>query len=136
MQINKDKLDAIAVPLSHRRKNGMQSRRQDRRMHSASSAIAAKILREMRITGKSKSQLARDLGITAANVTRYLSGKCNFELRTLVEIEHLLDIRIIDRDIIPSEKQENVLLIQIKKSSPDDREFIIGPETTGSYYYG
>lgn len=105
MSMDKDKLNSLAMPLSEEESMRMDMRRRDRYWKRASSAIASKILRSIKEKGISRMKLAELLGITPANITRYLSGETNFELKTLVEIERVLDIHIIDRDIVPSNQQ-------------------------------
>lgn len=107
--MDKNKLNAIAVPLSDTDKARMQSRRQDRYWKLASSAIAAKIQRQLKVKGITRMKLAEMLDITPANITRYLSGETNFELKTLVEIERVLGIDIINRQIVPTHPQMPVI---------------------------
>lgn len=121
MSVDKKKLKEIATPLPERSRQRMNQRREERRLHTTSAAIAAKVLRQMRMIGMTRVQLAEKLGITPANITRYLNGKCNFELLTLVEMEHVLGINIIDRNIIPP-KQENQYFIFTVDNRTDDRE--------------
>lgn len=104
MKIDKDRLNSLAKPLPEEVNMRMNTRRRDRYWKSASSAIAAKILRRIKEKGITRMKLAELLDITPANITRYLSGETNFELKTLVEIERVLDMHILDRDIVPSEK--------------------------------
>lgn len=136
MQINKDKLNAIAKPLAVTDRQIMVNRRKDRRMHTASAAIAAKILRQMRIKGINKKTLSEELGITPANVTRYLGGKCNFELRTLVEIERILDITIIDRNVIPSKEENKIIVIEVETSKSHNEEYVTFHKGSGLYKMG
>ena len=134
MKINKERLNSTAKPLSSQKKTAMRKRRENRHMYTASAAIVAKILRQMRISGKTKAQLARDLGVSAANITRYLSGRCNFELRTIVEIERVLDITIIDRNVIPVKKRNQVIIINIDPSKNRSDNFIAPKEKSVGLY--
>lgn len=70
------------------------------RMEGASSAIAAKIRRRLRILGMSNAEFANAIGTYPSTVSKWLSGSHNFELKTLVDIEDILDIIIIDRNVI------------------------------------
>lgn len=114
MGSNKEIIRNISRPWTPREKDAMCRRRADRYLNAASSAIAAKVMRQLRVKGLTRIQLAEELGITPANVTRYLSGKCNFELRTLVEMERVLYIRIIDRDIVSIRKEPVKVVIEYK----------------------
>lgn len=111
MKVSKTKLMAVAQPLSENGKRKMQQRRADRYWKAASSAIAAKIIRQLGVLGLTRVQLAEKLGITPANITRYLSGTTNFELNTLVEIERVLGINIIDRNVIPQNEFAHVKVV-------------------------
>lgn len=120
IKIDKKRLMEIAEPPSDEATRRRTFRRQNRTLSSASTAIAAKITRALRINGITNSEFAKLLGVTPANVTRYLSGKANFELKTLVDIEQVLGINLIDRQIVdtlPNEidqRKEKVTLIPIK----------------------
>lgn len=70
------------------------------RMEGASSAVAAKIRRRLRILGMSNVEFANAIGTYPSTVSKWLSGSHNFELKTLVDIEDILDIIIIDRNVI------------------------------------
>lgn len=76
-----------------------QKRKTDRYLILASTTIASKIARAMRVKNIKNIEMANILGVTPANITRYLSGKANFELKTLVEFENALGISLIDRRI-------------------------------------
>lgn len=102
--INKEKLNAIAEPLTSLERERMDERRRNRYWRAASSAIAAKIRRKLQKLNMSQTELAELLGITPANVTRYLSGRTNFELKTLIEIERAIGLHIIDRTVVPEEE--------------------------------
>ena len=84
MKTNIDKLNNIARDLTLKERERMKERRKNRHWLCASSAIAAKIKRQLRILGLTQSDLAVMLGVTPANITRYLNGQTNFELKTLV----------------------------------------------------
>lgn len=68
---------------------------------AASGAIAAKIRRRLKMLDISNAKFAEMLGTHSPVVSKWLSGKHNFELKTLVDIERALDITIIDRNVIP-----------------------------------
>lgn len=70
------------------------------RLEGASSAVAAKIRRRLRILGMSNAEFANAIGTYPSTVSKWLSGSHNFELKTLVDIEDMLDIIIIDRNVI------------------------------------
>lgn len=108
--VNKSRLKEVATPLNESARRRMMERKADRYWKAASSAIAAKVRRQLKITDTSRVKLAEILGVTPANITRYLNGTTNFELRTLVELERALGIEIINKDVIPIKRQTPVIL--------------------------
>ena len=118
LRVNVDRLNCVARELTSEERNLMEARRRDRHWMSASSAIASKIKRHLRVNGITNMEFAEMLGITPANVTRYLNGKTNFELRTLVEIERALELHIIDREVVP-QKEKKAVAIQVIYSGFD-----------------
>jgi plasmid maintenance system antidote protein, XRE family len=117
MEVDKKRLKEVAVPLDKEAKKRMEDRKANRYWRAASSAIAAKVRRQLKVTNTSRVQLAEMLGVTPANITRYLNGTTNFELRTLVEIERALDIEIINRKVIPEEKATLLLVKEVEYTS-------------------
>lgn len=110
MVVNKSRLKEVATPLNESARRRMMERKADRYWKAASSAIAAKVRRQLKITDTSRVKLAEILGVTPANITRYLNGTTNFELRTLVELERALGIEIINKDVIPTKRLTPVIL--------------------------
>lgn len=138
MQADIKKLNDIARDLTLTERERVKERRKNRHWWCASSAIAAKIKRQLRVKGLTQSDLAEMLGVTPANITRYLNGQTNFELKTLVEIERKLGITIIDRKVIPEEDSKSPFVLKVsynftipsingfdeKKSENSDSSFI------------
>ena len=60
--------------------------------------VAAKIADAMRTSGMNQKQLAQKMGKTESEVSEWLSGDRNFTLDTLTEIEHTLNVSLIDTD--------------------------------------
>jgi len=60
--------------------------------------VAAKIADAMRTGGMNQKQLAQKMGKTESEVSEWLSGDRNFTLDTLTEIEHTLNVSLIDTD--------------------------------------
>lgn len=110
-----EKLDKIARPISEKTLSMMRNFIKEVSLpeRSTSLDLAAKILRQLRVLGMDKGDLAEKLGVTQACVTRYVSGKCNFTLRTLVQIEEALGINIIDREITPKQKNLPTVIISL-----------------------
>ena len=120
VRIDIDKVNVVARELSGTERSRMEDRRKNRHWISASSAIASKIKRQLKVKGISQLELAEMLGITPANVTRYLNGKTNFELKTLVEIERAIGVHIIDREVIPQEVANKPINVNVTFNIPVD----------------
>lgn len=58
--------------------------------------VAAKISDAMRSSGLNQKQLAEKMGKTESEVSEWLSGDRNFTLDTLTEIEHALNVSLVD----------------------------------------
>ena len=58
--------------------------------------VAAKIADAMRSSGMNQKQLAQKMGKTESEVSEWLSGDRNFTLDTLTEIEHTLNVSLLD----------------------------------------
>ncbi len=61
-----------------------------------SATIALKIRKLLRQNGMTQVELATRLGVTPPQVSKLLSGKINFELKTLVGIQHAIGAPIIE----------------------------------------
>jgi transcriptional regulator with XRE-family HTH domain len=58
-------------------------------------AIAARIIYILRTQGKTRRDLARLLGKSESEITRWLSGFHNLELKTIYKIEKALGVDVI-----------------------------------------
>jgi antitoxin component HigA of HigAB toxin-antitoxin module len=58
-------------------------------------AIAARIIHILRSQGKTRRDLARLLGKSESEITRWLSGFHNLELKTIYKIEEALGVDVI-----------------------------------------
>lgn len=61
--------------------------------------IAAKIADGMKAKGLSKKQLANLMDVYPSIVTRCIQGNHNFTVDTLVQLEHILKIQLIDKNL-------------------------------------
>lgn len=113
---DKNKLNGKAVALDEESRLRMNQRKKDRYWKAASAAIAAKMRRQLKATDTTRIKLAEALEVTPANITRYLSGDTNFELKTLVQLERALGIEIINRNVIPV-KEKNPVVIEVHYES-------------------
>ena len=60
--------------------------------------VAAKIADAMRSSNMNQKQLAQKMGKTESEVSEWLSGDRNFTLDTLTEIEHTLNVSLINTE--------------------------------------
>ena len=67
-------------------------------------AIAVRIIHILRSQGKTRRDLARLLGKSESEITRWLSGFHNLELKTIYKIEKALGAEVIV--VCPSELEE------------------------------
>lgn len=61
-----------------------------------SARIALKVRKTLRQKGMSQAQLALRLDVTPAQVSKYLSGKVNFELKTIAKLQSVLGEDILE----------------------------------------
>lgn len=101
MKINKKKLEVIAEALDYMEFLEMDDEYINSCFYKTSMKIAAKMRRALRLKGMTQTELSRIMGMDPAVISRYLAGKANMELKTMVKIEEALGINIIDRVIAP-----------------------------------
>ncbi len=101
MKINKKKLEAISEALDYMELLEMDDEYINSCFYKTSMKIAAKMRRALRLKGMTQTELSRIMGMDPAVISRYLAGKANMELKTMVKIEEALGINIIDRVIAP-----------------------------------
>lgn len=110
MKIDLNRLEQVAVDESNAEKIIAAERIENGDMYKASFRIAMKIKRALRMKRMTQVRLAELMGVDAALVSKYLTGKANMELKTIVKIEKALGINIIDREISPRKKKEVIVL--------------------------
>lgn len=64
----------------------------------------------MEMLGMTRKDLADRMGVTPACITRYLNEASNLELRTLVQLQRILDCRIIDTEEVENPKTKVIVL--------------------------
>ena len=130
MKIDLHRLEQVAVEESKSERTIATDRKDNGDMYKASFRIAMKIKRALRIKHMTQAHLSELMGVDPAIVSRYLSGKANMELKTIVKIEKALDINIIDREISPKKKKEVIILsnafenMESFSHNNDDENFI------------
>lgn len=130
MKIDLHRLEQVAVEESKAERTIATDRKDNGDMYKASFRIAMKIKRALRIKHMTQAHLSELMGVDPAIVSRYLSGKANMELKTIVKIEKALDINIIDREISPKKKKEVIIFsnafenMESFSHNNDDENFI------------
>lgn len=104
MKIDLIKLGQVATEASSEEKALAADRRENGDMYKASFRIAMKIKRALRMKNMTQAVLADLMKMDPAVLSRYLSGKANMELKTIVKFEKALDINIIDREVSPKKR--------------------------------
>ncbi len=110
MKVDFKRLSLVATPENEKGLRQAQEREEFGDLYKASTRIAMKIRRALRLSNETQLSLAEKLGVDPATVSRYLSGRANMELHTLVKLEKALNITIIDRDVAPKKQKLNVIL--------------------------
>lgn len=109
MRVNLDILESMAENETAAERKMAQDMRENRDLYKTSFRIAMKVKRSLRVKGMTQAQLAEAMDVDCAVISRYLSGKANLELKTIVKIEKALGINIIDREITPKKPKVIVL---------------------------
>lgn len=112
IKINFDKLDSVALPESKQECAIAHDLNENGDLYKTSFRIAMKIKRALRIKGMTQAQLADIMGVDSAVVCRYLSGKANMELKTMIKIEKALSINIIDRTISHKQPKTQIIILR------------------------
>lgn len=99
MKIDFDKLDRLTAEEGKAEYRIAEDFRENSDLYKASFRIAMKVKRALRMRGMTQAQLSDIMGVDRAVVCRFMSGKANFELKTIVKLEKILNINIIDREI-------------------------------------
>lgn len=91
MEFNIEKLKEIAKPMSSKSLEQMEWRKNNKQWLSLSAKIALKFRKYMIDNDITREKLAEGLGVSLAEVDIYLSGKYNFDLKTIANICVVLD---------------------------------------------
>ncbi len=96
MKFNVEKLKAVARPMTQEERAAMDYRAENADWLQLSATIALKIRKLLRQQGLTQVELASRLGVTPPQVSKLLSGKINFELKTLVSIQRAIGQPVIE----------------------------------------
>jgi transcriptional regulator with XRE-family HTH domain len=96
-----NKLNQEVAPKTSKWLDDADYRFDNRAWLAKSQAIALKILRTIRAQGLTQKELAEKLKVAPQQVSKWVKGQENFTLETLVKIEQVLNISLIE---IPMER--------------------------------
>lgn len=91
MNCDIDKLNKIAKPMSSKSIEQRKWRMDNRQWLQLSAKIALKFRKYMKDNDITRDKLAEGLGVSLTEVDIYLSGKYNFDLKTIADICVILD---------------------------------------------
>lgn len=96
MKFNVDRVKAIAREMTAEEKAARDFRINNADWLKLSATIALKIRKLLRLRGISQSQLAEAMDVTPAQISKYLSGKVNFELKTIAKLQAVLGETLLE----------------------------------------
>lgn len=99
MAINVEKFRAMARPMTDEERARMNYRIENVDWLRMSAAIALKIRKILRVRNISQVEFASKMEVSPAQISKLLSGKVNFELKTIAKIQAVLGEPIIDIDL-------------------------------------
>lgn len=91
MDCNIDKLNKIAKPMNSKSLEQRKWRMDNRQWLQLSAKISLKFRKYMKDNDITREKLAEGLGVSLTEVDIYLSGKYNFDLKTIANICAVLD---------------------------------------------
>lgn len=106
MKFNAEKLKSVAQPMTDEERAKMDYRIENADWLKMSATIALKIRKILRSQSISQVEFASRMGVTPAQVSKLLSGKVNFELKTISKLQVILGESIIDINLSAKPKNE------------------------------
>ena len=91
MDCDINKLNKIAKPMSSKSLEQIEWRRKNKQWLQLSAKIALKFRKYMKDNDITREKLAEGLGVSLTEIDIYLSGKYNFDLKTIANICMVLD---------------------------------------------
>lgn len=98
LHVNLERLNEIAVPESEEEKAIRLDRQQNRGMYRHSLNVALLIRKTMRERNIGKEEFMELMGLSLTVAESYLSGKRNFTLKEIADIENKLNINIFKEE--------------------------------------
>lgn len=106
MKFNAERLKSIAQPMTDEERAKMNYRIGNADWLRMSAAIALKIRKILRSQNITQVEFASRMKVTPAQISKLLSGKVNFELKTISKLQSVLGESIIDIDLSVKPKNE------------------------------
>lgn len=101
-------------------------RRQNKSWLDNSAKIAIKVISELDRQGKTRKDLAKEMGVSPQNISKLLSGSANLGLETITRFEKILNInliKVVDNSIPKSDFKNEMnmnIIVYMKKNENND----------------
>lgn len=101
-------------------------RRQNKSWLGNSAKIAIKVISELDRQGKTRKDLAKEMGVSPQNISKLLSGSANLGLETITRFEKILNInliKVVDNSIPKSDFKNEMnmnIIVYMKKNENND----------------
>lgn len=118
MKFNAEKLKSIAQPMTDEERVKMSYRIENADWLRMSATIALKIRKILRSQNISQVEFASRMGVTPAQISKILSGKVNFEIKTISKLQAILGEPIIDINLAVHPKNE------VEQKTPNQVVFV------------
>lgn len=122
--IDFEQLKRIAIPEDSSQANIERDMLENRDLYKASFRIAMMMKKALKSAGLTQVELAERMGVDPALISRYMSGKANMELKTMVRLEKELGITIINRRIAQPRIESENITVRPKDLSKNTKFFI------------
>ena len=115
------RLKALAKPASAKAVSDAKWRRENKDWLAKSFDIALNVLSAMKAKGWNQKKLAEEMGVSTQQVSKIVKGKENFTLQTIVKLERVLGVRLVQTSL-----EKNVLVVSypLKGVSDFDKQKI------------
>ena len=103
--LNKEKFLALVSSEETSTLDAAKARVTNRELHRVSQKIALHILSRLSVLGWKQKDLAEKMAVTPQQVSKWVKGKENFTLDTLIKLSHVLSYNVfqaIPEDIVLS----------------------------------
>lgn len=101
-------------------------RRQNKSWLDNSAKIAIKVISELDRQGKTRKDLAKEMGVSPQNISKLLSGSANLCLETISKFEKILDINLIivsNNQVMKNDFRNEVTMNFIFKSEKEGTSY-------------